>query len=432
MPPLKLAPARSARQDFALLFTVMLTTAAGNTALQSVLPALGRSLKLPDYAIALVFSFSALVWALAAPMWARRSDRRGRRVMVIAGMAGFTVSSILTAIALSAGIAGWTGPAWAFAAVIVSRMIYGFLGSAAPPAAQALVASRTSRAERTTALTLLASAFGLGTIVGPALAPFFVLPVVGLAGPAYVYSLIGVAVLYLVWSRLPDDAEAGPARGAAASEPSIGGEPSGAAVIAAINEQTDARLKLTDRRIWPWMVAGIVAGHAQAISGQVIAFLTIDRLGLHPLAAQPIIGLILMAGAGAALLAQWGIIPRLGLPPRALVLWGSLIAGAGCLAVAVAENMHAIAVAFAIASLGFGMIRPGFTAGVSLAVGTREQGVVAGKVTSINGAVFVLGPGIGIGLYQVAAPLPYLTAAAALILLAVYAVGAIRPSFRAD
>lgn len=29
-------------RDFALLFTVMLTIAAGNTALQSVLPAIGR------------------------------------------------------------------------------------------------------------------------------------------------------------------------------------------------------------------------------------------------------------------------------------------------------------------------------------------------------------------------------------------------------
>jgi MFS family permease len=429
MGPLKPSDRIAARRDFGLLFVVMLTTAAGNTALQSVLPALGRSLRIPDYAIALTFSFSALVWALSAPMWARRSDRRGRRRMVIMGMAGFTISVLLCGVALSAGINGWLSPLWAFVWVIVARMIYGFFGSAAPPAAQALVASRTSRGERTNALTMLASAFGLGTIIGPALAPFFVLPFVGLAGPAYAYTLIGAAVLIFVYRRLPDDLE-GPARGAAASEPSIGGEPSGANVIAAINEQTEVRLKLTDARLLPWVVAGVISGHAQAISGQVLAFLIIDRLALQPLAAQPIIGLVLMSGAGAALLAQWGIIPRLGLPPRALILWGSLIAGVGCAGIALAQNMHSIAVAFAIASLGFGLTRPGFTAGASLAVGTREQGAVAGTITSINGAVFVLGPAIGIGLYQIAAPLPFLATAAALIALSFYAMRALRPSSR--
>ena len=36
----------------------MLTIAAGNTALQSVLPALGRSLHVPDKAVAAAFSVS--------------------------------------------------------------------------------------------------------------------------------------------------------------------------------------------------------------------------------------------------------------------------------------------------------------------------------------------------------------------------------------
>ena len=62
-------------------------------------------------------------------------------------------------------------------------------------------------------------------------------------------------------------------------------------------------------------------------------------------------------------------------------------------------------------SLGFGFARPGFTAGSSLAVGPEAQGSVAGKVTSINGASFVLGPSIGVGLYELWRPLPYLVAA---------------------
>ena len=127
-----------------------------------------------------------------------------------------------------------------------------------------------------------------------------------------------------------------------------------------------------------------------------------------------------MAGAGAALLAQWGVIPRLGLTPRAMMLWGSLVSAVGCLLIAVSGSLHALAVSFAFASLGFGMTRPGFTAGASLAVGSREQGLVAGRVTSVNGAVYVLGPSVGILLYEIAPPLPYLVAAAALAFTAAY------------
>ena len=70
---------------FALMFTVMLTIAAANTALQSVLPALGRSLGVADRAVAVAFSVSGLLWVIAAPWWANRSDRYGRRTMGYGG-----------------------------------------------------------------------------------------------------------------------------------------------------------------------------------------------------------------------------------------------------------------------------------------------------------------------------------------------------------
>ncbi len=98
-------------RTFALLFTVMLTIAAGNTALQSVLPALGRSLGAADSAVAAVFSVSALLWVIAAPYWANRSDRHGRRAMVLLGVAGFTVSLLLCGIFLALGINGVLGAA---------------------------------------------------------------------------------------------------------------------------------------------------------------------------------------------------------------------------------------------------------------------------------------------------------------------------------
>jgi MFS family permease len=419
-------------RTFSLLFLVMLAIAAGNTALQSVLPALGRQLGAGDSVVAAVFSVSALLWMIAAPYWANRSEQQGRRAMVLVGVAGFTVSQLLCGIFLAAGINGWFTPLATFLAFIAGRLIYGSFGSAAPPAVQALIAGRTTVEERTRALTLIASAFGLGTILGPAIAPYLVLgalwtngPQIGLAGPCFVFSACGVMIWVTVARLLPRAETA--SHGAAVSYPSIGGQGTGASVTAATAARGE-RVGYFDPRVRVWMVVGLVMGHAQAMTGQAIGFLVIDRLALAPADALQPTGLVLMMGAGSALLAQWGIIPRLDMKPRQLVLWGLVLAALGCIATGSATSLYGIALGYALASLGFGFARPGFTAGSSLAVGPEAQGSVAGKITSVNGAVFVLGPSIGVGLYELWHPLPYLTAAAWLAAVSIYAGISLRPS----
>ena len=420
---------KSPDRRFALMFVVMLTIAAGNTALQSVLPALGRSLGVPDAAVAAAFSMSALIWVVAAPFWAARSDRHGRRAMILLGMGGYSASLVLCGVFLAAGINGWIGGTMAFLLFIGGRLIYGSLGAAAPPAVQALVAGETTREERTRALTLLASAFGLGTIAGPAVAPYLLLGhlgtvEIGLAGPAFVFALFGVAVFVTIRRMLPDDRGEAAGRlaergGGAASYPTIGGQAFDEGVTDAVASHGE-RVAWTDPRIRGWMIAGLVMGHAQAMTGQAIGFLVIDRLHLAPAAALESTGIVLIMGAGAALLAQWGIIPTLNLRPRALVLVGLVLAAIGTALTGLATSLYGIATAYALASLGFGFTRPGFTAGSSLAVGAEAQGNVAGKVTSINGASFILGPSIGVALYQAVHSLPYLTAAAGCLALFAY------------
>lgn len=409
-------------RDFGLMFLVMLTIAAGNTALQSILPALGRSLKVADSGVAAAFSVSALLWVIAAPYWAKRSDRHGRRAMILLGMVGFAVSLGLCGLFLMAGINGWISGTAAFLLFIGGRLIYGTFGSAAPPAVQALVAGRTTRDERTKALTLLGSAFGLGTILGPAIAPYLILGwighvQVGLAGPAFIFSAFGVAMVVAIYRVLPDDRDQPIDHVAAVNAyPSIAGQSSGASITVATSRDTE-HVAFGDPRIRNWMIAGLVMGHAQAMTGQAIGFLVIDRLGLAPVDALQPTGLVLIMGAGAALLAQWGIIPLLNLNPRRLILIGLVTAAVGTVLTGMATSLYGIAVSFALASLGFGFTRPGFTAGASLAVGPEGQGSVAGKVTSINGAAFVLGPSIGVGLYELYKPLPYLIAGLALLVM---------------
>jgi MFS family permease len=418
------------RERLALLFMVMLVTAAGNTAMQSVMPSIGTELGVADVWISLAYTWSALLWVICAPMWARRSDKRGRKAMMALGLVGFIASFALCGVILWFGLAGALPAMWTLLLFAAARSLYGGFGSAAPPAVQAYVASRTPRAERTQAMALIASSFGLGTVIGPALAPLLVFPATGLPGPFFAFALLALVVLVALRISLPNDDPMFPTRS------KVVGAPYGANSNPQIEDDRDddlspddgvgediPHLSWRDSRLRPWLIAGFVGGHAQAAFLGIVGFFILDRLGLRatPNEGTGPIGLVLMCGAIATLLAQWGLIPRLKLGPRSSTLWGMALSIVGVLVFAVSTDLHSIALGMAIASLGFGLYRPGFTAGASLAVSRAEQGQVGGIIASVNGAAYVVAAPIGVWLYGHHAWIGFLTICA--LCVAVFAMG---------
>lgn len=416
------------RRDFAVLFVVLLTVAAGNTALQSVLPSIARTIGIPPWQVALIFSFSALLWTISAPFWARQSDIRGRKRLMLLGIAGFGVSMLGCGLAILAGLRGVLAPLAVFVVFAGLRSIFGLFGSASNPAAQAYIAARTTAAERTGALAALTSAFGLGTILGPGIAPYLQVETLGLSGPMFGFAGIAAIVGIGLWRLLPDDSPAHdvPApdlkhHGAPSSMPSIlGGATGGSARAAEVGRRP--RLSWRDPRIAPFMIYGFASGSVQAATGQALGFLIIDSVGGSPAEAAKSVGIAFMVGAGATLIAQWGLIRMLQMSSSSLMRWGTGLAAAGCLGIALAPDYPGIIVAFALTSLGFGFARPGFVAGASLAVSADEQGAVAGAVTAANGACFIVAPTVGIALYELGGSYPYLLGAAALVALLGYAL----------
>ena len=402
----------------ALLFTVMLVTAAGNTAMHSVMPSIGTALKIDDVWISLAYSWSALLWVMCAPMWARRSDKRGRKAMMALGLVGFIASMSLCGLVLWMGFAGWITGFATLLLFALARSAYGGFGSAAPPAVQAYVASRTSRSERTKALSLVASSFGLGTVVGPVLAPLMIIPFfgIGLTGPAWCFALLGVVTLIVLRLRLPDDEPKFAARGKTFSDPNSGvsvpdaladddpeegteeGEEDGGLPV---GEQK--RLRWFEPRLRHWVIASLAGGHAQAMIMGITGFLVLDRLQMRERLTEgaAYVSLVMVFGAIATLLAQWGIIPRFKIGPRAATLSGMVVAAFGAAILGVAVTAMGLCLGYAIASLGFGLFRPGTTAGTSLAVSRAEQGQASGITASVAGASFIYAPGLGVWLYSV-------------------------------
>lgn len=409
-----------------ILFLVMLVAAAGNTAMQSALPAIASQLDIADVWVSLAFSWSALLWVLTAPKWARQSDKRGRKLLMTVGVIGFVASMGLCGLVLWLGLEGFIAPAATFMAFALFRSLYGGFGSAAPPAVQAYIAARTEREERAKALSLLASSFGLGTVIGPALAHFLIFEPFGLAGPLVVFASFGLLVLLALKLRLPNDTPRFAARGIITAYPSAASvnRPEVEEGIEADNglPQEEVRLRWRDPRFASWLMAGLIGGHAQAIMLGVVGFLIRDRLGLHDLPKETVeaTGSVMFVGAMATLLAQWGLIPILSIGPRASVLWGSFLALLGIALVGVSFDFYGITLGFALASLGFGLYRPGFTTGASLAVRRFEQGDVAGKIASINGSAYIFTPAIGVALFNWWEPATFILIGAALLYLIVW------------
>ena len=398
---------------FAILFSVSLIAAAGNMALQSVLPAIGREFRLSDTLVAGAFAISALIWTVASPFWARLSDTLGRKRVMMIGLAGFVASMSGFGLAATSGLEQWLGAGLAFIMMGVARTIYGVFGSAAPIASQAYVADRTSPEQRTQAMSLLASAQGLGTVIGPALAPFFVLPMIGLAGPMYAFALFGLVVLVIVWRKLPS--------GEVVRIPS----PSG--------HRGDAGKGLwKDPRVRGYLLYGLFVTGAQAANISVLGFHIIDELSATGIAvreAQPFIGIAMLAGAAATLMVQWGLIPLLRLQPADLMRWGAALALVGNLMSIASPGYYGVVVGYAVVSMGIGFARPGFTAGSSLSVEPHEQGAIAGLMMSLAGLSFLAPPVIGVALYELAEPAPFI--ANAILLAAATALCFIDPRLRA-
>ena len=185
------------RERFALLFAVMLVAAAGNTAMQSLLPAIGRALGIADLWVAVgVQPVGGHLGGDGASLGAARRPSRAPGADAARPLRLHRLDADLRRRAR--GRAGRAGSAPT--AVFVDlhprpRRSTARWGSASPPAVQAYVAARTEGEQRTGALAAIASSFGLGTIIGPAIAPLFIFPPLGLSGPLIVFAGIGAVVL---------------------------------------------------------------------------------------------------------------------------------------------------------------------------------------------------------------------------------------------
>jgi len=386
-------PAERSRAFF-ILFVSLCCMGAGQTVLFNILPPLSRQLHLSEVETTTVFAVSAAIWVVSATFWGKRSDHWGRKPVLLLGLISFAASFALFASVMLGGLDRWLPAFLVFPLMIVSRSLYGLLGSGASPAAQAYVADRTTPQERMQGMALVGSAFGLGTAVGPAIASVF--SPFGLLAPFYFISGLALASAALIWFLLP---ERTPPK--------------------AFAHRTVGQVKWHDPRILPFVIFSIVLSTASTVPVQTMGFFFIDMLHL-PAKAQPYyISVGQISSSVAALFAQFVIVRYLTISSRLMTTIGLAAAILCCVVFLFTASFPILVIGLAAQGLGFGMARPGFTTGASLSVSPHEQGAVAGVIGGASAMGFIGGPLIG-WMYEQSPYVPYVFGGVLLAGLAIY------------
>lgn len=363
--------------------TLLLASAAmgfAQTVLFAILAPLGREVGLVEVQIGAIISSSSLTLFLVSPFWGRASDSWGRRKVLLIGLFGYSFGTVMFASVFQAALVGFLIPVTALILLIITRVANATVMAAVAPSANAYMADITSIADRIKGMGAIGAAGNIGAILGPAIGGL--LASISLLTPLYFSVFLTLAAAVLTLYALPE-----------LPKPDAIRKPQ--------------KLKYTDPRIFPLVIAGVFLFMGFAIVQQTIAFRFQDILGLDGTQTAKIVGISLMFSAAAALFVQLLVIPRLHVRPFVLLRISMPMMMIAFAIMALSQTQTMYIVSMCILGMGMGLAGPGFMAGASVAVSSEEQGAVAGVAGSCGPLGFTVGPLLGTYLYSIDGALPY-------------------------
>lgn len=368
-----------------LLATVFLAFLAQMT-LNPVIAPLAREVGLAEWQIGVTISAAAAMIVLSSQFWGRRSQSWGRKPVLVTTLSIATITMAAFTVVAMLGMQALIPVAILFALFVLLRgFLFGSVLSAISPTAQAYIADLThDPATRTRGMAGMGAMQGVAMIVGAVIGGL--LSIFGLLAPIAISPLLLALAAILVITKLRPDAKH--------------------TLIA-----KPAKVKILDRRTWPYLVAGFGMFTALGFMQILMGFIVQDRFSLSPEQTGLFTGGSLLAAGIGMLLAQGVIVPRSGWRPVRLLRTGSAIAVAGFALLIPDLGVPVLIFATFLTGLGLGIAGPGYTAGASLQVEREEQGSLAGLVGATNGLTFMIAPVLSTVLYGVWPPLPLIVGA---------------------
>lgn len=357
-----------------------MATGIGQSLVFAILAPLGREVQLGELQITSIIALSSLVFGFASPYWGRFSDRMGRKPVIITGLVGYAVGTLLFTSVFFAGLTGLLSGTLLYGMLLLTRSSQSMVMSATGPASTAYAADHTDREQRTKAMARLGTANSLGTILGPAVSG--ALATFGLLAPLYFAAALAALAAGLVWRKLP-----------VTPATQITGRP------------LTRKLRYTDPRIALLLVTAIGIFMGFSSIQQTLGFQLQDKLNLSGIETAQMTGAALMVSALFTFLIQVTVMQRLQRRPTQFLRVGLLSMLFGSAVVSGFETFAVLAVGMAFLGIGMGLCMPSVSAGASLAVQPEEQGAAAGLVSACPAIGFAVGPISAGGLYQIHSPL---------------------------
>lgn len=363
-----------------------------------------------------IFSIYLLTQAVTVPIYGRLSDVFGRKPILLFGIAGFLVASVLC------------GFAWSMVALIVFRGVQGVAAGAILPTTTTIVGDLYAPAERGRVQGYISSVWGVTAVLGPLVGGFFA-EYWTWRGIFWLNLPIGLAAAWLVYRNLDESVERRTHRidyaGAATLTVSCtllilalldGGvswawsSPISIALFAVAAVLLAAFIwieRVVPEPILPLWIFGHRTLAAANLAGFAIGAILIGQSSYVPTYAQSVLGAgAVVAGlAMAAMTIGWPLAatfaPRLYMrfDFRPTALLGMWIAVGGCLLLAlfVTEDggVWRIAVASFVLGVGLGFASVSTVVAVQSVVGWGHRGVVTGG----NMFIRTLGSAVGIAVF---------------------------------
>lgn len=382
-----------------ILFLTIFIAMLGLSVLFPIIAPLGRQLGLSETQIGWFSTAYSLAQFVFSPIWGSRSERAGRKPILILGLVGFSLSFGLFGLLALLGAQGLVTGGALFALLVASRLVGGVLSSATLPTAQAMMADLSSEKDRTAAMGLIGAAFGLGVVFGPALGAL--LSGFGLTAPIFFSAGLGLLTALAAFLTLPETRRAG----TASASPG------------------ERRALLRQPTILLFLAVSALYTLASVGMEQTIAFYVQDTLSLSAEQTARTVGSMLAIFGFLAAAVQGGAMRPLGkkYAPSPLIAVGLLVMGAGMFLLPLGEHYWSITVALAVIGVGSAILGPSLSAALSLSAGRDQQGAVAGLNSSALALGRMTGPLLGTGLYQTAGhAAPYLLSGGVLYALLVW------------
>jgi len=394
-------------RDKIILLLGLITYGLGQTLLFVIWPPLISVMDQSREEFGIIMAASNLMLALCAPFWGKASDKWGRKNIIMLGMGGYCIGTLLVAFGLQGGING-TLVAWPlFLVLLVARLIYGGLASAIQPAASAYIADTTPPAKRAQGLALLGVSAGIGTVIGPLLGGSTVflnsmIPGIDLSpvSPMYLAILLSLCGIALIYFYLP--------------------EPKAHQLE---KDQSKVDVKPWDPRVWPYLTMWFFFFLFFTMLQLITAFYIEDFIGIvgtDSILLEAMKSLICMAVC--VIIMQAFVLQKYYVRPKYLLRLACPIFAVGMTNLIFASSMWPVYLSYVLFGVAFSFATPGITGSSSLSVKPEEQGTVAGYLASASILGMVIGPLAGPFLFEAYSPTtPIAVAAIGLVGLSIFA-----------